>query len=550
MTSQLVGSSFANGVQLPNYVNGRLLAAEDLATGQATLLTRDTWAGQAAGPGIVSGLWATAAAATVTVTAGLGITPSGEPVSLPAPVSLPLSLTTTSTSAAASAGSFTCCSAAATGSQPVLSGGAYLLTALPACQLQGQAPMTITPGSDTPAACTAQWQVNGVQFKAIPLPLGDTVNGIGVTNGNLRNLLAHWCFGTPQLATLGSDPFNFNPAYRGLDQLASTDLTPCDLPLCVFYWDAGTVTFLDNWSVRRRVTRPDVSAASWTAVVADQRTADGEARFLQFQDQITDLVTAGTSRATVAANVFGLLPPAGFLPVALDRTPIDIATLYPAPEAEAVTPDAATAAPAAADLATVGEAVIYRPIDILSPTTISLLHDTLSLLPVQSGFVPGTFFGTLARFGGFITWDLVEFALRQSYSFQPVPTAQEQAEPPGTATAAATSPAPVSAPVTVRFPAPALRTAAAAARTTTPAIPPAILRTPFPVLRPPVFVPVASAAPTTAPTQALITYYYVTENFIGALNTLSGTGSALTPYLFFVKNQYWPPRTLPPLVTA
>ena len=32
--------------------------------------------------------------------------------------------------------------------------------------------MAIPPGSDTPVACTAQWQVEGVQFKAIPLPLG------------------------------------------------------------------------------------------------------------------------------------------------------------------------------------------------------------------------------------------------------------------------------------------------------------------------------------------------------------------------------------------
>ena len=48
MTSQLVGSSFADGALLPNYVNGRLLAAEDLATGQSTLLRRDTWIGQAA----------------------------------------------------------------------------------------------------------------------------------------------------------------------------------------------------------------------------------------------------------------------------------------------------------------------------------------------------------------------------------------------------------------------------------------------------------------------------------------------------------------------
>ena len=45
MVSQLIGSSFANGALLPNYVNGRLLAAEDLATGQSTLLQRDTMTG-------------------------------------------------------------------------------------------------------------------------------------------------------------------------------------------------------------------------------------------------------------------------------------------------------------------------------------------------------------------------------------------------------------------------------------------------------------------------------------------------------------------------
>ena len=91
MASQLVGSSFASGALLPNYVNGRLLAAEDLATGQATLLRRDTMTGQAAGPGVVNGLWVTGAATALTVTAGLGLPPSGEPVSVPAEVTLPLS---------------------------------------------------------------------------------------------------------------------------------------------------------------------------------------------------------------------------------------------------------------------------------------------------------------------------------------------------------------------------------------------------------------------------------------------------------------------------
>ena len=200
-----------------------------------------------------------------------------------------------------------------------------MLTALPACQLQGQAPMAIPPGSDTPVACTAQWQVEGVQFKAIPLPAGDEVNDTTNSIDYRRNLLAYWCFGTAQLAGLDVDPFTFNPAYRGLDQLASTDLTPCDLPLCVFYWDSGTITFVDNWSVRRRTTRPDVSGAPWSAALADQRSADGEARFLQFQDQISDLVSRGVSRKTVASQAFGTLPPVGFLPVAPSQFVRDVA---------------------------------------------------------------------------------------------------------------------------------------------------------------------------------------------------------------------------------
>ncbi len=410
MTSQLVGSSFANGALLPNYVNGRLLAAEDLATGQSTLLQRDTWIGQAAGPGIVNGLWVTAAATTLTVGSGLGITPSGEPLSVPTQVTLPLSIA--GTPAAPTGGSFATCTATSSGSQAAITTGAYLLTALPACELQGQAPMAIPPGSDTPVACTAQWAVEGVQFKAIPLPLGTTVDGITVTPDNRRNLLAHWCFGTAQLAGLGVNPFSFDPAYRGLDQLASTDLTPCDLPLCVFYWDAGTITFIDNWSVRRRTTRPDVSGTPWAAAVADQRSADGEARFLQFQAQVSDLMSTGASGYTVTSDVFfGLLPPVGFLPVAFPPDFDDIARLYQV-----------TDAPSASVNETVNETVAERRTSDLSPEVVGVLRSRVAQLAPQPGFWPATFFGRLARCGGFLTWDTAYFALRQSYFAGPVAT--------------------------------------------------------------------------------------------------------------------------------
>jgi hypothetical protein len=326
MASQVVGSSFANGTLFPNYVNGRLLAAEDLATGQTSLCQRDEWAGQAAGTGIVSGFWASATGTSLTIESGLGIPPSGEPVSLASSVTLSLALS--NTVAPVTGATFTCCTTAAGGTQGPLSAGAYLVTALPASQLQGQAPMASPPGSTASGGCTAQWQVEGVQFKAISLPVGGSVNDVTITTDNLRNLLAHWCLGTAQLATLGSGPLNFDPTYTGLDQLSSVDLTPADLPLCVLYWDGGSVTFVDNWAVRRRMTRPDVSNGNWSAVMSDERGSDGEARFLQFQDQVQDIVTQGNSRSAQASDLFPLLPPVGFLPVALDQSAGDIESLY------------------------------------------------------------------------------------------------------------------------------------------------------------------------------------------------------------------------------
>jgi hypothetical protein len=520
VSSQLVGSSFANGAQLPNYVNGRLLAAEDLATGQSTLLRRDTMIGQSTGPGIVAGLWVTATGTTLAVAAGTGITPAGEPVSLPASVTLPLSVA--GAPAASAGGGFTSCATAPSGSQAALTAGAYVLTAMPACQPQGQAPMAIPPGSDTPVACTAQWQVEGIQFKAIPLQLGTDVDGISVNQGNRRNLLAHWCFGTAQLASLGADPFNFNPAYRGLDQLASTDLTSCDLPLCVFYWDAGAISFIDNWSVRRRTTRPDVSAANWSAAVADQRSADGEARFLQFQDQILDLVSAGVSRTTVSSNVFGILPPVGFLPIAIDTTIEDIALL--------------------GRMLTDAKDAEGRPMAGLSIQILERVLEMLHQLGPQSGFVPGTFFqGQVFARGGLITWDTAYFALRQSYFLEPITTTQTQLPESAVAAAARIRAAMV----------PSGRSTLASRPTSLPITRPTpfpITRpTPFPIIRPfPIPLPEPAPQPTAPMLPEAIVYYYVVENFISVLEALAGTGPTVTPYLVFMNKQLWLPDTPAP----
>lgn len=537
MPSQVVGSSFTDGALFPNYVNGRLLVAEDLATSQATLVHRDTLVGRAAGSGVVTGLLVTAGATSLTVAPGFGLTPSGEPVSVPAAVTLPLTMA--GPTGPTTGASFSCCATPTAGGLTTVGSGPYVLTAFPACQSQGQAPMAAPPGTDTPVGCTAQWEVEGVQFKAIPLSLGSSVDGVTITTQNRRNLLAHWCYGSAQLAQLGVDPFNFAPAYTGLDSLSTTDLTPCDLPLCVFWWVQGSVAFVDQWSVRRRITRPDISTASWGAEVADERVAEGEARFLQFQDQVLAIVSAGSSRSTVAAPVFGLLPPVGFLPVALDQTGADIRRLYS--ESSTSSQDqTAELSTKKLDLTELVGQYHYQPEAILDPQVIALLGSQFAQLPEQAGFVPQTFFGALAGFGGILTWDVVYLALRQSYTMSPV------------ATAAGSSPLPQVDEAQAHGGSRLMEARRAEVSfTSTLARQPS----PYPVYRPEPkpFQPqpggtTAQTATTTSLT--VLTYYYVAENLMALLNAANGTGGGATPYVVFIKNQFWPIRTRPPIVTS
>jgi hypothetical protein len=371
VTSQLIGTDFTGGTQLPNYVNGRLLAAEDLATR----------IGQAAGHGVVTGLWVTGTATSLAVAPGLGISPSGQPVRVTSAITLPLTIA--GPAVMPNAASFACCGPTASGSSTAIGAGDYLLTVRPVCQLTGQAALASTPDSSAPAGCTAQWKVDGVRFALIALPGLSTVGGVAVTAQNRRNLLANWCYGVDQLAMLGVDPFGFAPAYRGFDSLDRSDLTDRDVPLAVLHWDGQSISDLDNWSARRRVTAPDPVTVSWSAELTDCRVADGQARFLQFQDQVTDVLALGKASGTRATDVFGLLPPVGFLPVSLGNM--------------------AREALDQLETATAGRGVPGP----------------------QPGFAVGTFFGRLASYGGVIDWEAADLALQQSFRRGPVPTAEQ-----------------------------------------------------------------------------------------------------------------------------
>lgn len=432
MTSQVVGSDYTDGALLPNYVNGRVLVAEDLATGQASLRTRDTRIGEAAGAGIVRGLWVTGTDTTLTIAPGLGISDAGEPVVVPRTITLQLTFAVAA--AAVNNADFGCCAGPTDGSGSSLTAGILLLTARPACRLEGQAPLAAPPGSQVSPCCAAQWQVEGVEFRAIALPVGSTIASQSVTAANRRNLVAHWCFGTERLASLGRDPFGFDPSYAGLDGVDAADLTAYDVPLAVFSWNGQGVDDLDNWSARRRVSYPTPVPSSWSVTVTDRREADGHARFLQFQDQAEELVSRALAGSARAPDHFALLPPVGFLPVdnqhfremaekAVREAVVRVAEKEPVATEQAVEDESAREWAARSGLL-MGTPMPHEEQRKLARSRIGYYKNLAQIAEasVGYGYDPATFFGRLGRSGGVIDWELAEWALDQSWKAMPVAT--------------------------------------------------------------------------------------------------------------------------------
>jgi hypothetical protein len=89
----------------------------------------------------------------------------------------------------------------------------------------------------------------------------------------------------------------------------------CDVPLALLYRDAQGIHFVDNWSVRRRVTTM-TNASPWNVWVSDHQASEREAAFLQFQEQLADIALneASLLSTLTASQRFPTLPPAGMLP--------------------------------------------------------------------------------------------------------------------------------------------------------------------------------------------------------------------------------------------
>lgn len=315
-----IGTSFDSGVRVPNYTNGRTLHAEDLSADQSATRTRLAQLAQAGGYGIVEGLTVRqtpGSTNSLQVDPGIAITLHGDAIEL-ASTSVTLSLVLAPEErddiVAGNAGLFQPCDIATSGEDITIETGAYLLTVMPVSRLEGTTPLNSAAQRGNTFDCAAKWVVEGVEFKAIRLTdFGNNgVDAIGKPS-TLRNRLAHWCLGSK---ALGIFPFaGYDGAYSGIDRISADDLTLCDVPLAVFYWVEGGVSFVDNWAARRRMARAYITPA-WSGFFGEKRSAEGEARLLQFQEQLGTLLNAAdTNPQTLrAVDHFAHLPPLGFLP--------------------------------------------------------------------------------------------------------------------------------------------------------------------------------------------------------------------------------------------
>jgi hypothetical protein len=300
----------------PKFFNGRLLTGDDLDGEQRANRAARRLIGQAMGPGVGCGLEVSLATGSsagtplLTVTCGLAVNPLGDVLELAADTTIALSA-----DAAADTGSdtgFTVCQPGGAGSFTTAT-GIFLLTVGPASSAHGRAPVSGL-GNGT-ASCNVDYNADGVQFQLVALAVDSS---LGAAPDLLRNRLAHLMFGTMDPARVSEliDPFAHGSSQYGLlDYLPSDCIGQDCVPLAILHWDTTGVTFVDRWAVRRRVTAPMV-APRWPTTMGDRRRAEAEAMFLQFEDQIEELLAMlGSPQSVAASTYFAFLPPAGVLPI-------------------------------------------------------------------------------------------------------------------------------------------------------------------------------------------------------------------------------------------
>lgn len=344
----------------PHFFNGRLLTALALQEVQNANRQQHRQLGKAIGAGVAYGLQVSlmddgsgGGTPVVSVAPGLAINPAGQPLDLPSRVDVRLELP--GEPPPAEAGLFKTCEPLENGLAPP-GKGAYVLAVRPASGYHGFVPRVRFSDNGRGEGCGRRYALEGVQFHLEELPVSmmrglsqDTRNDLdalvqdidelrfrpdaaGVAErraklSRLRNWLAHACLGTEEVARFARDPFRqtngqpFYANYGAVDALRTAgSLTDCDVPLALIYWKNDGVHFVDMWSVRRQLVPPSRSTV-WPLATDERRMAEGEAAFLQFQEQMNDLLQSNLSQSVLASiraiDYARYLPAAGL--VALGR---------------------------------------------------------------------------------------------------------------------------------------------------------------------------------------------------------------------------------------
>jgi hypothetical protein len=331
------------GIRNTHYFQGRLLSAEDLATDQLADRDHRAQLGRAIGPGVVHGLEARIETAgpdpVIAIEAGLAIDALGQTVALPARALLALTSRNNTALHAAEAGLFGPCD---NGSVEVdLSGdGVYVLLLSPASGFRERTPKSGLEANGVAPGCGARYAVEGAQFRLAAVPLANRseiaaeFSAIAALDdpsstatpeearrivARFRNALAHLCLrdasAAGQAAALrqGQSPALDAPASI-LAELASSgdpQITPCDVPIAMFYIDLFGLRFVDRWAARR-LARSRIGPG-----VLSLLPEHGLERLLQFLEQLDDIVAEAPQAQLVRVeDYFRYLPPAGWFPAA------------------------------------------------------------------------------------------------------------------------------------------------------------------------------------------------------------------------------------------
>ncbi len=311
MSTLVVGSSFDESFRRPSYTTGRLLTAADLIAEQQAEAVVTRHLGRATGQGVVEGLevqWSRSVPTQVSVLPGIGIGPDGQPIRLTEAV--PLALVNPEDvpdpDPAQPPPVFRQCGTGPSGATTSLGAGVYVLTVAPATRASGRTAAGPLPGSSA-SSCVDQWVVGGVRLAMVLLWGGDQA----ATGPGAQTRAANLCLSTDgDVAT--------NPQWAGWRGVLGLGVAPDELPLALLGWDGSALTFVDRWSVRRPPVVAEC-ASTFVALVSDTRVVDGRARFLQFQEQLFEMLAEGNTQGLTARDTFPILPPAGILPVNLDQ---------------------------------------------------------------------------------------------------------------------------------------------------------------------------------------------------------------------------------------